>query len=119
MNFSQLKKHQNIRLIEYTLEHKKYSVDQVCSDLTITSREFHFAKKTLFTMTNYQTDKLISSEQTDWCLSNEVLFNYLQFKEFEHSLKNSKKLNWIAVIALIVSTISMIITALSVSGKFV
>jgi len=111
LNFSQLKKHQNIRLIEYTLDNKKYSIDQVCADLEITSREFHFAKSTLFTMTLYQSEKLTSSEETGWCLTNEALFNYLQYKEFEHSLANSKKSNWIAVLALVISTISLVITA--------
>ncbi|MGR5322235.1 hypothetical protein ACP3V6_19745, partial [Vibrio sp. DNB22_19_1] len=62
MDFSQLKAHQNIRLIEYTLENKNYSVDKACSDLGITAREFHFAKATLFTMTPYQTDELTSSQ---------------------------------------------------------
>ncbi|MCJ8351383.1 hypothetical protein [Moritella sp.] len=111
MKFELLRKHPNIRLIEYALENKTFTVDQVCQELNITLREFGFVKQTLFTLTVYQRDKLTNSEATDWCLSNDAFFNYLQYKEFEHSLNNSKKSNLIAIIAICISTISLVITA--------
>ncbi|MGR5070332.1 hypothetical protein [Vibrio alfacsensis] len=96
------------------MENKNYSVDKACSDLGITAREFHFAKATLFTMTPYQTDELTSSQPTDWCLTNEAFFNYLQYKEFEHSLANSKKSNWFAILALLISIVSLGVTSFGI-----
>lgn len=113
LNFCQLKKHQNIRLIEYTLSNKRYSIDQVCAELKISERDFHFAKSALFILTPHKTQKLTNSEITDWYLTNDAFFNYLQYKEFEHSLLNAKRSNIFAMIAIMISVVSMVVTLVS------
>jgi hypothetical protein len=95
-------------LIKYTLKNNAYSTNQVCEDLNISERELRFAKINLFTLTEHQKCRLTNSEITDWCLTNDALFNYLQYKEFEYSFANPKKSHWIAVIALIISTLSLL-----------
>lgn len=97
--------HGYIKLIEHTLKNNNFSVNQVCKDTGLTTKQFNFAKEHIFMLSHFQENNLNPEIKQDWELSPSAYFNYLQYLEFKHSIKSSRISLYVAFFAVVISII--------------
>ena len=100
--------HPYIALIEYTLRNPEYSIDEVCTAVGMTEKQFRFVMDRLFAQSGLSSAEHRSHTEYEWILSPEAYFAYLQYREFRHAVETSRTSLWVAIAALIVATLGTI-----------
>lgn len=104
-------KHKFIKLIEYALSNKSFSVREACDASGLSEREFDRAKYSLFVLLGKHEHVESPHERLDWWLKPEAYFSYISYLEFQHSLNTSRRAHWIAVFSLLIASASLLVSA--------
>lgn len=111
MDLENIRSHEYIKLIEYSLSKNEFSAEEACSAIGITDEQFKFVRHSIFVLSAAQTGADFKSKSKyKWHLSIQAYFNYLQYLEFMHAVKSAKNATKIAIIAIIFSGLSLIIS---------
>ena len=113
MNFESLKNHKQIKIIEFAINNKSFSRRQICSATGLSEKEFDFLRRDLFVLSATQSNHENLDIIQEWILSNQAFFNYLQYQEFSHSVKTSRKAHWTAIIAIFLSGFLSLVSILT------
>jgi len=103
MDITKIENHGFLKLIEFSLENKNFSISQACETTGLSPKQFNFAKHEIFVLNGAQDGYVQENEMQSWELSPATYFNYLQYLEFKHSIETSQKSTKLAIGAIIVS----------------
>ena len=107
MSIPLIQSHKYIKLVEFALQNKTFSVEKACEISGLTQQEFQLAKPAFFVMTGRENYTEPFHELCGWQLKPETLFSYISYLEFQYSLENSKKARWFSIISLLVASVSL------------
>ena len=110
MDIELIKNHRYIKLVEYALDNKTFSVQQACDASGLSETEFEGTKYSLF-MLSGANEKIGSiHEVLDWRLKPEAYFSYVSYLEFKHSLTMSRWAWWFSIISLFIAAMSLLVS---------
>lgn len=109
-----ISKHKYIKLIEFALKNKSFSVQEACDASGLNEREFNGAKYSLFVLLGKHEHIVNIHESLEWWLKPEAYFSYVSFLEFQHSLNTSRRAQWIAVFSLLFAAGSLLVSAYAI-----
>jgi hypothetical protein len=116
MKFQEIEKHKIIKLIEFALERTDFSVHQAMDASGMSEDEFSGAKYVIFQLKGVH-EHPSPDEVLDWRLSAEAFFNYLSFLEYRDALKSSRRAFGVAIVSLLLATVSTVISILLLLAK--
>jgi hypothetical protein len=97
-------KHNYVKLIEYSLENKKFSMDQACKATDLSEKEFRFIMGYIFSLSAAQSQPYPQiQENQEWILKPEIYFSYLQYLEYCDSTKQARRAQSMALFSIVVS----------------
>jgi hypothetical protein len=100
-------KHKYVQLIEFTLRNPVFVPDNACKACGLTTKEFQFISRSIYSLNAAQNEMIRPREEQDWVLLPEAYFSYLQFLEFKHAVKVANVSYWVSIAAAIVSIIGV------------
>jgi hypothetical protein len=109
--------HGYVRLVEFALKNKEFSVDQACKATGLSESEFSGAKYSLFLLRGEHESVVDQAKPLEWRLKPEAYFGYLSYLELNHSLSASRKAWWFSIVSLVVASVSLFVTAYGVFFK--
>lgn len=95
--------HKHLRLIEFALKNKEFSVQQVCKVSGMSEQEFNNAKYSFFMLLGKHEYIDNIQQVLEWHIKPEAFFSYISYIEYKESSKNAKYAIWIAIISMIIS----------------
>jgi hypothetical protein len=103
--------HKYIKLLEYVMDKKSSYVMRDALDYAkMTESEFLNVRDVLFINANMQAPPPNASLIYDWRLRPEAVFGYLNYKQYQHSVKSSNKAVYISVVSLIIAVLTLAAT---------
>lgn len=94
--------HPYIKLIQFAIENRSFTVEQACMAAHISREEFMFVRHELFVLSGAQQGPVISQQQVmDWKISTQALFGYIQYQAHRDAVESASKANNRAFWALI------------------
>lgn len=104
-----IEKHPYIRLIEYAMEKKEFSIGDACQATGLSREEFMFARGDLFILSAAQEEAVISETLVlSWKINPQALFNYIQYQSFQHAVDSSHRAEKLSQLALVISAVSAV-----------
>lgn len=104
--------HPYIKLIQFAIENRSFTVEQACMAAHISREEFMFVRHDLFVLSGAQLGPVFSQQQVmDWKVSPQALFGYIQYQAYRDAVESARKADRRAIWAMRMSAIS-ILTAL-------
>lgn len=111
------KKHKYVQLIEFTINNQpSFTIRQACDACHIRPRQFRSIASSIFILNRQQREGgslTNDSEVQEWILKPEAYFGYLQYVQFEHAVSGSRRAQWTAIAALVVTTLGLVVNALA------
>jgi hypothetical protein len=117
MDLDSIKDHRYVKLVEFALANKSFSIRQACNASGLSEDEFSGAKYSLFMLKGEHEHIASSHEILDWRLKPEAYFSYVSYAEFKHSLTTSRWAWWFSGISLFIAAASLLIAAYGVFWK--
>jgi hypothetical protein len=100
-----LENHKYIKLIEFAINQNNFTKIQACENSGLTTREFDFVRHEFFILSAAQAECVNDHQESEWTISSQAFFHYLQFSEFKFAVTSAEKAQRIAVIAVAISAI--------------
>lgn len=111
--------HPYIKLIQFAIENRSFTVEQARMAAHLSHEEFMFVRHDLFVLSGAQLDPVIHEQQVmEWKVSPQALFGYIQYQAYRDAVESARKADKRAFWALIFAGSSVIIplSGLLVSG---
>ena len=112
-----MKKHKYVQLIEFTINNQSsFTIRQARDACKISPRQFRSIAPSIFILNQQQRDGGYlpnESEVQEWILKPESYFGYLQYVQFEHAVSSSNRAQWIAIAALVATTLALVANVLA------
>jgi len=103
--------HPYIKLIEYALGNKSFSIEQACAATKFPLMDFQRVQEQIFLLDEHQRENTqYYNLEMQWRVSPDALFGYIQFKAYQDALASAEKADKRAVIALIFAGASSVLT---------
>ncbi len=99
--------HRYVQLIAYTLRNPSFKSADACAACGISEREFRFVAGSIYSLNEYQVQKGRPDEIQEWMLRPEAYFSYLQYLEFRHAIKASRRATLLALVAIVIAIIGV------------
>lgn len=105
--------HPYIRLIEYALENKSFSIEQACTATKFPLMDFQRVQEQLFLLDEHQRENTqYYNLEMQWRVRPEALFGYIQFQAYRDAVESANKADQRALIATRISISALIISSL-------
>lgn len=102
--------HKYLSLIKFALKNKEFSVQDACQATRMSEQDFNNAKYSFFMFLG-KHENIDNIEQVlEWHIKPEAFFSYISYIEYKESSKSSQYAIRIAIISMIISAISMIMS---------
>ena len=111
MNNKLVENHRYIKLVEFALANKIFSVNQACEASGLSAEEFSGAKYSLFLLKGVHENIACDNELLGWRLKPEAYFSYVSYLEFKFSLTTSRWAWWFSGLSLLVAAFSLGVAA--------
>ena len=96
-------KHSYVKLIEYSLEHPRFTKEQACIAADLSHEQFDFIRREIFVLSAAQEGFVRPNEEQEWKLTPQSYFNYLQYCAYKHAISTSNRAHILSIGAIIIS----------------
>lgn len=112
--------HPYIKLIQFAIENRSFTVEQARMAAHLSHEEFMFVRHDLFVLSGPQLDPVIPEQQVmEWKVSPQALFGYIQFQAYRDAVESARKADQRAIWAMGVSAISAIAGLIGALGSMI
>lgn len=109
MEVKEIENHGYIKLIKFSLTNKSFNVAQALEASGMGLTEFNSAKYAIFNLRGEHEQITSLNQVFRWELAPQAFFHYVSFLEYKHAITSSRRAQIFAIIAIIISAISIAI----------